>query len=225
MTAFMTAGSAPTVPASPAPLAPRGFSGRHRVAADAVGEGVRTRHRVLHERRGQELARLAVIHDLLHEGLTDALGHAAMDLSRQGQGIDHGADIVDHEVADEVDGARVRVDLHLADVAAVRPGVLLRRERPGLVESRLQARGKLGRLEGGAGHLRDRDGPVRPGHPEPALREQEVRLGRLEQVRGDPLALGNTLSAASHSADPPTTVERDPIVPVPKATRSVSPST
>ena len=37
-----------------------------------------------------------------------------------------------------------------------------------------------------------------------------------------PLAM--TLSAAIHSAVPPITVEREPIVPMPKATRSVSPS-
>ena len=37
-----------------------------------------------------------------------------------------------------------------------------------------------------------------------------------------PLAI--TLSAAIHSAVPPITVEREPMVPMPKPTRSVSPS-
>jgi hypothetical protein len=39
------------------------------------------------------------------------------------------------------------------------------------------------------------------------------------------LPLVITLSAAIHSAVPPITVDREPIVPMPKATRSVSPST
>ena len=38
------------------------------------------------------------------------------------------------------------------------------------------------------------------------------------------LPLAITLSAAIHSAVPPITVEREPMVPMPKATRSVSPS-
>ena len=38
------------------------------------------------------------------------------------------------------------------------------------------------------------------------------------------LPLAITLSAAMNSAEPPITVEREPMVPMPKATRSVSPS-
>src|SRR5207248_2470729 len=38
------------------------------------------------------------------------------------------------------------------------------------------------------------------------------------------LPLAMILSAAIHSAEPPITVEREPLVPIPKATRSVSPS-
>ena len=38
------------------------------------------------------------------------------------------------------------------------------------------------------------------------------------------LPLAMTLSAAIHKAEPPITVEREPLVPMPKATRSVSPS-
>ena len=44
-------------------------------------------------------------------------------------------------------------------------------------------------------------------------------------MRGDAsCALAMTLSAAIHKAEPPITVEREPLVPMPKATRSVSPS-
>ena len=38
------------------------------------------------------------------------------------------------------------------------------------------------------------------------------------------LPFSMTLSAASASAEPPTTIEREPFEPMPNATRSVSPS-
>src|ERR1700738_767296 len=44
------------------------------------------------------------------------------------------------------------------------------------------------------------------------------------RMRGNAFALAMTLSAAIHKAEPPTTVQREPVVPMPKATRSVSPS-
>ena len=57
--------------------------------------------------------------DVLHQDLADALRHAADDLSVQQQRIDHGADVVDHAVAHDLDRAGLRIDLELADVAAV----------------------------------------------------------------------------------------------------------
>src|ERR1700719_3779672 len=72
ITALTIAGSAPTVPASPAPLARRDLHGRHRVGA---------RHAVIHEAAGQVLPGFAVVDDLLHESLAQALRDTAMDLA------------------------------------------------------------------------------------------------------------------------------------------------
>ena len=60
ITALTTAGSAPTVPASPAPLAPKRVElGRARVALDLHERHVvGARHRVIHEAAAQQLARL-----------------------------------------------------------------------------------------------------------------------------------------------------------------------
>ncbi len=46
--------------------------------------------------------------DVFHQHLAGALGHAAMDLAVQQQRIEHGADVVDHAVAHDLDhtGAR-----------------------------------------------------------------------------------------------------------------------
>ena len=53
--------------------------------------------------------------------------------------------------------------------------------------------------------------------------EHDVVLGGFHQVGGDLVAFGDDLSAAVTSAVPPTTAEREPNVPVPIATWSVSP--
>ena len=55
--------------------------------------------------------------DVLHQDLADALRDAADDLALQQQRVDHGADVVDHAVAHDLDLAGFRVDLDLADVA------------------------------------------------------------------------------------------------------------
>ena len=101
MIAIITAGSAPTQPASPAPLAPSGLlCGRHRIADDRdVAHVVGARHRVIHEARSQQLAGSRLVDHLLHQDLADALRDAAMDLAGQRQRIDHRADVVDHQIA------------------------------------------------------------------------------------------------------------------------------
>src|SRR4030095_9538413 len=99
LTALSSAGSAPTVPASPTPLAPSGLTcvgtsweatpqkARAPRGADALGaerfhlrrhlmgvhleerQVVGARHRVVHERAGQELAGLAIVGQVLEEPL------------------------------------------------------------------------------------------------------------------------------------------------------------
>jgi hypothetical protein len=103
------------------------------------GEVVGARHAVLHERCGEELPRLAVVDHLLHQRLPHALGHAAVDLPLQRERIDHRAHVVDDGVAHQRCRAGLLVDLDLAHVAAVGPGVGGRREGPRLVEAWLDA--------------------------------------------------------------------------------------
>ncbi len=103
--AFMTAASAPVVPASPVPLTPRGLvvqrhGMRRRFEHRQV---VGARHRVVHERSREQLAGLAFEDRFLPQRLADALGDAAMDLSLDEHGIEHVSAIVDGGV-----GARGR---------------------------------------------------------------------------------------------------------------------
>ena len=63
---------------------------------------------------------LRVEMDVLHQHLAGALRDAAVDLAVQQQRIEHGADVVDHAVAHDLDLAGFLVDLDFADVAAVR---------------------------------------------------------------------------------------------------------
>src|SRR5207249_4202810 len=83
---------------------------RHRVGA---------RHRVVHERPGQQLAAVAVIDDLFAHCLADTLDDAAMDLAVHDHRVDRPSDIVDRAVAHDLDGTGVGIDLDLADVAAI----------------------------------------------------------------------------------------------------------
>ena len=108
--ALATTGSAPTLPASPAPLTPSGLVlRRHRVALDVDRrEMVRVRHGVVHERAGQVLPGIGIEIDLLHQHLADALGDAALDLAMQQERVHHHADVVHHVVAEHLDLAGLR---------------------------------------------------------------------------------------------------------------------
>ena len=66
--------------------------------------------------------RLAVVHLVLHQRLAHALHRAALDLAEHDHRVEDAAEIVHHVVAVELDLAGLRIDLDLADVAAVRDG-------------------------------------------------------------------------------------------------------
>src|SRR5262249_37317688 len=117
----------------------------------------------------------------------------AVDLAFQGKRIDDRPDVIDDHVRDDLDGPRLRIDLDLAHVTAAWPRILPRHEGPRLVEPRLQARRQPARLEGRAGDIGQGHPTIRPGDPKSPGVEHEVGLGRLEEVRGDALRLGNDL--------------------------------
>ena len=114
-------------PDSPHPLAPSGLwvqgwlssssdkkSGKSRGAGDGV----------VHERRGQELP--LVVDRALRERLADPLRQAAVELALDDHRIDHRADIVHRVVRDQLRGAGLRIDFHLADMRAIGEGEVRR---------------------------------------------------------------------------------------------------
>ncbi len=76
------------------------------------------RHRIVHERAGEELAVVAIL-AMLHEDLAQALAYAAMDLAMHDRRIDDGADVIDGDIAIDGDRAGFRIELDLADMASV----------------------------------------------------------------------------------------------------------
>src|SRR6185437_2214049 len=94
--------------------------GWNRIGLDLhFAEVVRVRHRVVHERGSDELtARVEV--DVFHQHLARALRHTTVDLAMQQHGVENGADIIHHAVTHDVDHSGFPVDLHFADVTAVR---------------------------------------------------------------------------------------------------------
>ena len=64
------------------------------------------------------------IHDRLpshiRERLPEALRDAAMHLPLQGQLVDDGADIIDHDVAIDLHPTGLGIDFHFADMTAIR---------------------------------------------------------------------------------------------------------
>src|SRR5215831_10843178 len=151
------------------------------------------RHAVVHERRREELPRLPVVDDLLHQRLPRALRDAAVDLTLERQRIDHRADVVDHDVRGQPDLARLGIDLDLADVTACRVGERRRRVRPGLVEAGFDAGRQPLDAERRFRHLLERHRAVGTGHDEPPRSELHVGLGGLEQMGRDPLPFDDQL--------------------------------
>ena len=119
LTAFITAGSAPIVPASPTPLTPNGLRGVSETLWPRVeiAEIVGARHAVILERAGEELARVRLVHHLLDERLADPLRDAALDLALAQERVQHAADIVHRGIAHERRLAGVGVDLDLGRCA------------------------------------------------------------------------------------------------------------
>ena len=194
-TALTIAGNAPTVPASPAPFAPSGFRlvGTGFEVIVHVRHRVGPRHTVIHKASRQVLTQLSVVDDLLHQRLTESLRDAAMDLAFQANRVHHRADIVDHDIADDLERTGIGVDLDLADVAAIGIGVVVGGEGSRLVEPAFEARRQAAGLERGLGNIGDANASVGAGDREVAVGEFDVDVGRFEQMRCNAFALGDDL--------------------------------
>ena len=92
---------------------------RHRMIADRDRrDRLRARHRVVHERSADQLAR-AVVEGRLHQRLADALRDAAVHLAARQHRVDQHAEVVDRGVALQRRHAGLGIDLDLRDVRAV----------------------------------------------------------------------------------------------------------
>ena len=65
-----------------------------------------------------------VVDDLLAEHAAEALNGRANDLTVQGQRVDHPPDIVDHDIVQDLDMARSRIDGDVRDGGAIGVGRL-----------------------------------------------------------------------------------------------------
>ena len=81
---------------------------------------------------------LLVVDAVLEQRLPDALHDAAVDLSFDDHRIDHRADIVHRDVAQQLHHAGIRIDLDLGDVRAGREREVHRIVERLLFEARLQ---------------------------------------------------------------------------------------
>src|SRR5215470_6254588 len=160
---------------------------------------VGARHGVVHERAGEELAGAGIVHEMLEEGLAEALHDAAVDLPLDEERVDHPSHVVDHRVAHHAHRARGLIDLHLAHVAAIGERHAGRHEGRGLAEAGLEAGRKLARYVSGAGHRPEGDAAICPRHREAPVAELDVVDGSLQQMRGDAAAaLDHLLGGAEH---------------------------
>ena len=120
-----------------------------------------------------------------------------MDLALEADRVHHRADIVDDDIADDLQSAGIRVDLDLTDVAAIGIGVVVGGEGAGLVEAAFEAWRQAAGLERRFGDIGDADAPVGAGHreitPIGADRKFYVGIGGFEQLRGNAFALGDDL--------------------------------
>ena len=168
--------------------------GRHRVRGYLhVRHRVGPRHAIIHEASRQVLTQLAVVDNLLHQRLAESLRDPTVDLAFQANWVHHCADIVDHDVADDLDRTGIGVDLDLANVAAIGIGVVVGGEGSRLVEPAFEAKREAAGLERGLGNIGDANASVGAGDREVAVGEFDVDVGRFEQMRCNAFALGDDL--------------------------------
>ena len=112
---------------------------------DIVGEldrrqVVGARQAVIGQRAGHELARFGIENAMFEHRLAYPLRDAALHLAAQQQRVDDRAEIVDDEIAQDLDMPGLGVDLDLADMAAIGKGRRGRGEMPALGKAGLDAR-------------------------------------------------------------------------------------
>src|SRR6266446_5505255 len=198
-----------------------GRHGRRRFQVPNLGRRhvVRLRQRVVHQRRREELAVVAV-DDAFEQRLADPLGDGAVDLTLDDQRVDDGAAVLDEGVAPESDAPRLAIDLDDGDVH----GAGERRPRRVEVHGGLEARGAPG---GGAYARRvtslsitARWGAPRT-HARPSSSVTSEGLAS-RQWAASAWSFSLTRSAATAALPSIETAPRLPKVPLPRGATSVS---
>ena len=176
-------------------LNPEGIGGRrnHVEAGLEIAQVASARQAVIHERSGQELARLGIVGDLLHERLADALGEAAVNLPFQEQRIENRSEIVDHDVTQKYRRSGFRIDFHLGDMAAVGEVDRAGTKRGDFVEAGFQVLRQKRGVVGCRGHGGNIHRPVGSGDGEDAVFERDVVFGGLQHVGRYSRTLGDYL--------------------------------
>ena len=134
-------------PPSPIPLAPPGngdgvttWPYSIRGASAAVGQQVV-------QERGRQRVAVGVVDEMLVERAADALHDSAGDLPFDHHRIDHHAAVLAHDVAQDADLARARVDLDRAGVAGVGESERRRGEAGRHLQALLRLRRQRGMAE------------------------------------------------------------------------------
>jgi hypothetical protein len=150
-----------------------------------VGQLGGRRDAVAEHRVGQEGAVL-VVHRLLEHRLGDALRDAAVHLPVDDHRVDHGAAVVDRDVAQDLRRAGLGVHLDDADVRPRREREVRRIPDRCRLERRLETFGQRVRRPGGERELRDRLRLLRCAlDAERTVAPFEIRVRDLELVRRD----------------------------------------
>ena len=122
---------------------------------------------------------------VLEQRLPDALGDAAVDLAVDDQRVDGESDVVDCGIADEGGHAGFRVDLDLANVAAVGEARLRHRLVARRRERAAQVFRQVGALECCARDLEQADRMIGALDGEAAVLELDIGGGGFQQLLGD----------------------------------------
>ena len=225
-TALWIAGVDPIVPDSPMPLAPSGLRGLSVWVFDTskLQQLGRRRDGVVDQRRGERVAVVVVLHPLVQR-LRGALRDAAVLLAGDEQRVQDATAVVDGDVAQHRDLAGLGVDLDHRHVRAERE------RRVGAVEVELVAQRRGLETVGQLRRVARRRRPARPTTaPRPARRPRAGRRSPTTMSSGDASsrwpaiwrARSSTSLDATWIALPAVCSEREPIVPAPRGTRSVS---
>ena len=141
---------------------------------------------------------------MLAQHLAKPLHDAAMGLTIDHRLMNDDSDVVDRRVAHDGDNTRLRIDLDLADMAAVRKRHLRRGKFADGIEAALQFFRKIVRLPRALRQVEDRNPEVGTRHHEGTPGKLNVADCNLEQMRCDPATLfdcavaGNSRGAARH---------------------------